>query len=444
MSPPDVPLRSILPAFQGVIPSPVATVSPDGTPNITYVSVVRFLDDDRIAFSNQFLGKTADNLGANPSLTIRVVDPEALLDYDLDATWLRSERSGELFDSMRAQIDAIADQTGIGGTLRLRAVEVLRVERCRQVRDSVAVAPPGESGLVGVDTLTVFAQRLDACRELGELTQTALELLDDLFGIGSSMILMADEESGTLFVVAHHGSAVGVAAEVPMGEGIIGVAAQRRRQVSVPHVARARTLNLAAARSGVDERPEIPLPGLEDAQSLVATPILLHGRLLGLLYVDSTMPGRYDTADSRLLELVARQIGMFIGLLDTTTDDHHPVQRHRQGTTAGGAPARVIVFHDADGTVLIDGDYIIRGVAGRLLFAMLSEYQRSGRTRFSNRELRLNRDIGLPAGNDNLDARLLALRRRLVERADPFRLERVQRGQHELSVSADLHLAHAT
>ncbi len=74
------------------------------------------------------------------------------------------------------------------------------------------------------------------------------------------------------------------------------------------------------------------------------------------------------------------------------------------------------------------------------MFAMLTEYQRSGRVRFSNRELRLNRDIGLPAGNDNLDARLVTLRRRLAERGDPFQLQSAGRGQLELIVTAAVHV----
>jgi hypothetical protein len=45
-----------------------------------------------------------------------------MLEYELDATRLRSERAGELFDSMRVQIDAIADQTGMRGVFRLRSV----------------------------------------------------------------------------------------------------------------------------------------------------------------------------------------------------------------------------------------------------------------------------------------------------------------------------------
>jgi adenylate cyclase len=169
----------------------------------------------------------------------------------------------------------------------------------------------------------------------------------------------------------------------------------------------------AAGRSRTEDRHEIPLPGLADAQSLVATPILLRGRLMGVLYVDSAEPGRFGTVDGQLIDVIARHIGMSIGLLDTTTDDLSlsPGPRRARTRPGAGSGARSVSFHDPDGTVLIDGDYIIRGVAGRILFAMLTEYQRSGRVRFSNRELRLNRDIGLPAGNDNLDVVFLACRR---------------------------------
>jgi adenylate cyclase len=440
MTGPDVALRSIMPAFEGVLPATVATASADGTPNITYISVARFLDEERIAISNQFFGKTISNLEVNPFLAVRVIDPGTMLEYELDATRLYSERAGELFDSMRVQIDAIADQTGMRGVFRLRSVEVLRVDRCRQVEGSVGRLRQGKSGTATLGALSVFVARLDDCRELGELTQTALELLDDLLGIGSSMLLMADDDRRSLFVVAYHGATGGAGAEITVGEGVIGVAAQRRRQVLVPHFTRARTLYRAAARSRADDRHEIPLPGLDDAQSLVATPIMLRGRLMGVLYVDSAEPGRFSTADCQLLDVVARHIGMSIGLLDTTADDPGSGPWRPSTVPADGSDGRLVSFHDPDGTVLIDGDYIIRGVAGRILFAMLSEYQRSGRTRFSNRELRLNRDIALPAGNDNLDARLVTLRRRLAERGDPFQLRHAGRGQLELVVSSAVHV----
>jgi len=49
-------------------------------------------------------------------------------------THVRSETSGELFEQMRAEIDAIASLMGMQDVFRLRAVDVFRVSRGELVR----------------------------------------------------------------------------------------------------------------------------------------------------------------------------------------------------------------------------------------------------------------------------------------------------------------------
>ena len=70
-----VALESIRACLEGVIPSPLATCSADGTPNITYISIVNYVDPERVALSRQFLNKTRANLDANPVAQVLVVDP---------------------------------------------------------------------------------------------------------------------------------------------------------------------------------------------------------------------------------------------------------------------------------------------------------------------------------------------------------------------------------
>jgi hypothetical protein len=114
-------------------------------------------------------------------------------------------------------------------------------------------------------------------------------------------------------------------------------------------------------------------------------------------------------------------------------DVHRVVRCTRVAREAPGAdPAIALVHYQADDTVLCDSAYIAKGAAGRILWSMLRAHSRSGRTRFSNRELRLDESLGLPPGNDNLEARLLVLRRRLAELDCGVALERVGRGRLEL------------
>ncbi len=92
--------------------------------------------------------------------------------------------------------------------------------------------------------------------------------------------------------------------------------------------------------------------------------------------------------------------------------------------------------------MFIDNEYLIKGVSGRLLVFLLEAYQRDGRRDFTNRELRLARPLRLPDIKDNLETRLLLLRRRLEERGAPVRLERAGRGRVVLQVLGEPSIEH--
>jgi len=111
------------------------------------------------------------------------------------------------------------------------------------------------------------------------------------------------------------------------------------------------------------------------------------------------------------------------------------------GAPAPAAPdATAIRFFAVDGSVFLDGDYLIKGVAGRLLWALLGHHAREGRVEFKNREMRLDPSLDLPAFKDNFERRLILLKRRLDERDAPLRIEKTGRGRFRLAVSGAVRL----
>lgn len=433
-----VRLESIRACLQGVIPSPLATCSADGIPNVTYLSIVHYVDSERVATSRQFFNKTRVNLEANPVAQVLIVDPGTGAQYALDLTYLHTETEGSVFEAMRANVDAVASQTGMGSVFRLRGADVHHVARCTPVGwIDPATAADQEDLLIAVAR---FSARLASCRSYEETTQIALDTLDDLFGFGHAILLALDGAARRLFAIASSGypsSAVG--AEVALGEGLIGIAAQRLRVVSDANVARSRTMAAAVARSQSSSSHEIPLPGLASARSAAAVPLLVGEHLLGVLYLESERAGAFGGDREYVLSIVGAHLAAALAARSGSTEEHGELERPTP-PRATGAPLEV-AYYQADDTVLCNGGYIVKGVPGRILWSLLRSHAASGRTQFTNRELRLDEALGLPTGNDNLEARLLVLRRRLDERACGVRLERVGRGRLELAVEGPMRLS---
>jgi GAF domain/Pyridoxamine 5'-phosphate oxidase len=441
----SVPLESIMPCFQGVNPSWVATCSAEGVPNGSIVSIVHYVDSDRVALTRQFMNKSRINLDENPQAQVIVVDPSNGNQFALDLHYLRTESEGPLFDAVAANLDAIASMTGMSGVFRLRGVDIHSVLACEPFGSGVPVASERRGERDVLPLLDEFVRRLSVCVEYAEGARVGLEALDDLFGFGHAVLLTADERGDRLFAVASNGYvSSGIGAEVPIGYGPIGIAAQRRRVVCVPSVTRSRTMNAGIQDSirrsgGEPSAVEIELPGLEQADSAAAVPLLAHGELTGVLYLESERAGDFGPGNERLLRILGGHLAGTLAILQADRAESAPPEPART-TTPGGEPLAV-TYYQADDSVFVDGAYVVKGVPGRIMWKLLRENDADGRVAFTNRELRLDERLGLPPGNDNLEARLLVLRKRLAALDCGIGLDRVGRGRLALHLGAPITLS---
>src|SRR5687767_4790791 len=108
-----IALRDLRDCFEGGVPAVISTASADGTPNVTYLSRVRLVDDQRVALSNQFFSKTARNLAENPRASLLVVDATTFDEYRLWLVYERTDRRGPVFERLREDVDLTAALGGM-------------------------------------------------------------------------------------------------------------------------------------------------------------------------------------------------------------------------------------------------------------------------------------------------------------------------------------------
>jgi len=430
-------LRELDDCFEGVIPSIIATASADGTPNISYLSHVVMVDDAHIAISNQFFAKTAANIRANPQASLLLVSARHGGQFRLDITWISSRDQGPLFDRVSDQLRASSAQVGMAGVMRLKAIDVFRVDAIVAVAAPAGIAETGKApATLELAALGQLMRAISAASDTESVLGAALDGCAAL-GFQHTIVLLSDDSRRLLTTVLSRGyDRSGTGSEVAFDDGLIGIAAVTRRPVKINDMSRVRRLGAAIDATGpADENRTrtIVLPSLPDAMSQMAIPLMAQAAVRGVLFVESRHRLAFDAAHEAALEMLASQCALALGLCEALAPEARPAATHAAPAQAGGRVIQVM-HHPFDDSVFIDNAYVIKGVAGRLLAFMLGVYIHEGRCEFTNREIRLAEALRLPEIKDNLETRLLLLRRRLDERNLPVRLIHTGRGQVRLVV----------
>ncbi len=430
-------LSTIRDAFEGVIPSVIATTDRDGMPNASYLSHVYYIDDHHVALSNQFFSKTAENVAVNGLATVMVVDGHLGLQYILDLVYETSMTEGPVFETVSAHLEVMSVEQGMGGIMKLRAVDIYRVEDCRLVPPAHPLeepSPEAEDRRDHLDLTRRLAVQLAAETDTEHLLDKALEGLETMFGFRHSMVLVPDDERRLLSTIASRGyDRFGFGSEVAFGAGVIGMAAATCRPVRISDFRRSRRyVNAVGSASGITGADPLPLPALASPLSQLAVPMVAQGRLAGVLFVEAEQSFAFRHRDEEALCILAGHLALSMTLAsqdrerpESDAEAEKPMPADTIHPAAG--PLR-IRFYPRDGSIFIDNDYLIRGVPGRLLRHFIEEYAKNGRQDFLNREIRRDRSLQLPDYKDNLETRLILLRRRLEEKGGPIRLGRAERG----------------
>jgi adenylate cyclase len=367
--------------------------------------------------------------------------------FQLDLAYESTLTEGPIFERLSVNLDSVASQIGMSHIFSLRGADIFRVLDCRPVLGNFPAEDqqPGADHLRALDALT---ERLVTCHDLDALLTASLEGLASFLGYEHSFVLVPDETDQRLFTIASHGFPdSGVGSEVIVGEGIIGIVAAQRCPIRNANLAR-ELIYSRLVRTGIenlgDERSlqrEIPLPGLANTSSQLAVPLLAHNQLLGVLCLQSEVAGRFAACDERLALVAARQIAATMAMirLDAAKDPEEP-RRNRSGIANQSGPSSVIKHYESDDSVFIDDAYLIKGVPGRILRKIVFTYVSSGRNEFTNKEIRLDSSLQLPDFKDNLETRLILLRRRVEERCDFLQIVPTGRGRFRFDVKRRLKL----
>jgi hypothetical protein len=475
----SVTLESLATCFQGLLPAQLFTCSADGIPNAAYLSHVEYVDSSHVALSYQFFNKSRRNITENPQALVIVLDPDTGQGWSLRLKYVRSETSGPLFDRMALRIEAIASYCGLKGIFKLRAADVYEVVRVEPVAEEVGSQAPSPqaaaaSPIFTINALQTLNDRIHQADSLESLVDSILLALEETFGFRHSMILVPAEEKDVLVAIATRGySENGAGAEVRFGEGISGMVAEARKPIRIAGLLRGILYALAMHREA--QRPEsarrrIPVPGLSNPESQLGVPLLVRGELVGVLCVESDVPYRFHEEDRASIELLGSYLAIAIQnmlLQERAESRAEPItneptgkpatQRTSDPSTSSGSPRASsrgdqiagpglqtrpieVSYYAADECILVDGEYLIRSLPAKILWRLLTTQAATGRREFTNRELRLDKSLNLPEWKDNLESRLLLLRRRLEQKCPQIGLVSCGRGRFVLDLRCELAL----
>jgi len=164
-----------------------------------------------------------------------------------------------------------------------------------------------------VEIIQIVSNQINKTLDLDIIAKAMLVSMEKFFDFKHSMILLLDKEKKFLSVLATHGyEEKGIGAKVPVGMGVIGTVAKRKKLMRMANMGMQLSYMQAIKKQinkdkNSNQNNEIELPGLKDVESQVAIPMLLDDELVGVFSVESNKVNIFNKADELLISILANQ-----------------------------------------------------------------------------------------------------------------------------------------
>ena len=157
-----------------------------------------------------------------------------------------------------------------------------------------------------------ISSQINKTLDVNLIASAMLNAMDEFFGFKYSMILLIDEKMQKLNVLATHGYEIkGIGASVKLGVGVIGIVAKKKKMMRMANLGMQRSyMNAIKNQISPEEKnlsDEVELPGLKNAESQVAIPMLFNDELIGVLSVESKKVNIFNNSDELLIGILANQ-----------------------------------------------------------------------------------------------------------------------------------------
>ncbi len=185
----------------------------------------------------------------------------------------------------------------IGTSTDIQDLKQAEAEREELLAREQAARAKAEHAAESIQRLQALTDSALGRLSLDDLLCEMLARIRELIETDSAAILLSTEDGQSLSVRATIGEDIAIGLSFHIGQGVPGSIAANRAPLVVEDISASET----------------PIPDLRgNSRSLIGAPLIVEGRLIGVIYGATTRPRRFTEDDVRLLQLAADRVALAI------------------------------------------------------------------------------------------------------------------------------------